>query len=165
VGRLLRRIGHDANRLGIAHLLPDAGGAAAVAELEHWAIGFLADQSGRAPGAVQSAQISYVVHHMTFGGWIATAATGGLHPKTIEVEGQTQLDETSGAAQLAAAMFTHALQRTAPTSADRALIQVISREFAEELLRPMRAGQDATFTAEFLRRWFENRQQRFGATA
>jgi len=29
----------------------------------------------------------------------------------------------------------------------------------------MRAGQAATFTAEFVRRWYENRRQRFGATA
>jgi hypothetical protein len=45
------------------------------------------------------------------------------------------------------------------------LIQVISLEFAEELVRPMRPGQEATFTAEFVRRWYENRRQRFGATA
>jgi hypothetical protein len=164
-GRLLQRIGADANRLGITHLLPDARGPAAIAELEHWAIGFLADQSGRGPGAALSGQVSYVVHHMSFGGWVATAATGGRHPKTIEVEGQAQLDERSGAAALAHAIFTHALQQAAPSSVDRALIQVISREFSEELLRPMRAGQDATFTAEFMRRWFENRHQRFGATA
>jgi len=42
---------------------------------------------------------------------------------------------------------------------------VISRDFSEELLRPMRPGQEATFTATFVRRWFENRRQRFGATA
>jgi hypothetical protein len=48
---------------------------------------------------------------------------------------------------------------------DDALTQVISREFAEELVRPMRVGQEATFTAEFVRRWYGNRRQRFGATA
>lgn len=164
-GRLLQRIDSDANRLGIAHQLPEARGAAAIAELEHWAIGFLADQSGRAPGAGPSRQVSYVVHHMSFGGWLATAAVGGRPPKTIEVEGQAQLDERSGAGALAHAMFTDALDQPAPTSADRALIQVISREFAEELLRPMRPGQEGTFTAEFVRRWFENRHHRFGATA
>ena len=62
-------------------------------------------------------------------------------------------------------MFRDALQKSSRTSADRALIQVISREFAEELLRPMRAGQEATFTAEFLRRWYENRHKSFDATA
>jgi hypothetical protein len=43
--------------------------------------------------------------------------------------------------------------------------RVISGEFAEELLRSMRPGQEASFTAEFVRRWFENRRHRFGATA
>lgn len=81
------------------------------------------------------------------------------------MEGQAQLDERSGADALAHAMFTDALQQPAQTSADRALIQVISREFAQELIRPMRSGQEATFSAEFLRRWFENRHQKFGATA
>jgi hypothetical protein len=52
-----------------------------------------------------------------------------------------------------------------PEAPDDRLIRVMSREFAEELLRPMRAGQDATFSAEFVRRWHENRRHRFGATA
>jgi hypothetical protein len=164
-GRLLQRIDADAHRLGIAHQLPDAGGAAAVAELEHWAIGFLADQSGRAPGTGPSGQVSYVVHHMSFGGWLGTAVRGGRQPKAIEVEGEVQLDEATGPAALAHAMFTDALQKSSGTALNRALIQVISREFAEELLRSMRPGQEATFTAEFLRRWYENRHQRFGATA
>lgn len=163
--RLLQRIDDDARRLGIAQQLPDARGAAAVAELEHWALGFLADHSGRAPGAGPSRQVSYFVHHMSFGGWLATAATGGRQPKTIEVDGQAQLDEKTGAAVLAYAIFADALQQSSPTGNGRALIQEISREFADELLRPMRSGQGATFTAEFLRRWYENRHQRFGATA
>ena len=37
----------------------------------------------------------------------------------------------------------------------------LSREFASELLQPMRKGQSATFTQEFLRRWFANRRHRF----
>ena len=163
--RLVQRIDSDAHRLGIAHQLPDQRGAAAVAELEHWAIDFLADQSGRAPGASPSAQVSYVVHHLSFGGWLGTAATGGRQARQIELEGQAQLDERSGPATLAHAMFTDALRTSSRTAADRALIQVISREFAEELLRPMRAGQEATFTGEFLRRWYDNRHHRFGATA
>jgi hypothetical protein len=34
-----------------------------------------------------------------------------------------------------------------------------------ELLRPMRPGQEATFSAEFVSRWLENRRQRFASTA
>jgi hypothetical protein len=56
-------------------------------------------------------------------------------------------------------------RREEALASDDALLQVISREFAEELVRPMRAGQEATFTAEFVRRWHQNRRQRFGATA
>jgi hypothetical protein len=66
-------------------------------------------------------------------------------------------------------MFRDVLARghraLAQGSADDAMMQVISREFAEELVRPMRVGQEATFTAEFVRRWYDNRRQRFGATA
>lgn len=51
------------------------------------------------------------------------------------------------------------------TGANAALVGVIGREFGEELLLPMRAGQEATFTAEFMRRWYDNRRRRFGATA
>jgi hypothetical protein len=50
------------------------------------------------------------------------------------------------------------------SAADETANQVISREFSDELLRPLRRGQEATFTATFVRRWFENRRQRFGAT-
>jgi hypothetical protein len=57
------------------------------------------------------------------------------------------------------------LRRGASSGPDDDLIQVISREFAQELVRPMHAGQEATFTAEFVRRWYENRRQRYGATA
>ena len=49
-------------------------------------------------------------------------------------------------------------------SAD-AVAQLISGEFAAELLSPMRPGQEATFTAEYVRRWYENRRQRFASTA
>jgi hypothetical protein len=56
-------------------------------------------------------------------------------------------------------------RRDAPSGPDDVVVEVISREFTEELVRPMRVGQEATFTAEFVRRWYENRRQRFGATA
>jgi hypothetical protein len=62
-------------------------------------------------------------------------------------------------------MFADALRRNAAAPADDAILRVVSQEFAEELLRPMRPGHEATFTAEFVRRWYENRRQRFGATA
>jgi hypothetical protein len=44
------------------------------------------------------------------------------------------------------------------------MTRISSGEFADELLRSMRPGQEASFTAEFVRRWYENRRHRFGAT-
>jgi hypothetical protein len=66
-------------------------------------------------------------------------------------------------------MFADALLRARPASTEAPasvdMTRVISGEFAEELLRAMRPGQEATFTAEFIRRWYENRRHRFVATA
>jgi hypothetical protein len=79
------------------------------------------------------------------------------------------LDEKAGPARLAQAMFHDALDRArppitgAPVTED--VTRVISGDFAEELLRSMRPGQEASFTAQFIRRWYENRRHRFGATA
>jgi hypothetical protein len=66
-------------------------------------------------------------------------------------------------------MFQDALDRARPPIADAPVTddvtRVISGDFVEELLRSMRPGQEASFTAEFIRRWYENRRHRFGATA
>ena len=81
----------------------------------------------------------------------------------------TSFDEKTGAARLAEAMFQDALRRArlavrgAPPG--EAVTRVISGELAEELFGSMRPGQEASFTAEFVRRWFENRRHRFVATA
>ncbi|MGH7765295.1 MAG: winged helix-turn-helix domain-containing protein [Candidatus Dormibacteraceae bacterium] len=166
VENLVQRIDPELHRLGIADQIVPALGSAAMPEIEHWALNFLAGQAGRAPSAGGAPhEVSYRVHHLSFGGWLAATITAGREPAPIEVDGQTQLEEAGGAAKVAHAMFGHALDRSSKKRSDSPLIQVISREFSEEVLRPMRAGQEATFTAEFVRRWYENRQQRFGATA
>jgi len=41
----------------------------------------------------------------------------------------------------------------------------VSREFAQDLLRPMRSGQDATFSVEFVRRWVRSRHRDRQASA
>jgi hypothetical protein len=165
---LLERIDPDLHRLGIADHVPRAGGAASVAEFEHWALDYLAEQTGRAQPAKAAREVTYVVHHLSFGGWLGTITVAGREPQPFGPE-QGQLEEAPDAPQLVNVMFKDVLSRSprggAPASTDDALMQVISREFAEELLRPMRVGQEATFTAEFVRRWYENRRQRFGATA
>jgi hypothetical protein len=166
--KLLQEIDPDLNRLGISEHVPRSIGTASVAEFEHWALDFLAEQSGHAQ-ARATRQVSYVIRHLSFGGWVGTINVTGRQPRPFE-SAEGNLDDTTGAAQLVHAMFTHVVNKGharhgGPATPDDALVQVISREFAEELVGPMRAGQEATFTAEFVRRWHENRRGRIGATA
>jgi hypothetical protein len=166
--KLLERIDHDLHRLGIADQLPRAVGPASVAEFEHWALDFLVEQTGHSQPASASREVSYAIHHLSFGGWLGTVNAAGRQPRPFDSE-HGHLEEANGAQELVNTMFMEVLGKAhrqgAPAAPDVALIQVISREFAEELVRPMRPGQEATFTAEFVRRWYENRRQRFGATA
>jgi hypothetical protein len=168
VESLLERIDPELHRLGVADHVPRATGSASVAEVEHWALDFLAEQSGHAQPASAAREASYVIHHLSFGGWLGTIRVAGREPRPFGPE-PAQLEEAPGAPLLVHLMFRDVLSKSqhggAPASTDDAQMQVISREFAEELVRPMRVGQEATFTAEFVRRWFENRRQRFGATA
>jgi len=165
---LLERIDPDLHRLGIADHVPRSSGPASVAEFEHWALDFLAEHTGHAKPATAAREVSYVIHHLSFGGWLGAINAAGREPKPIGPE-QGQAAEAPGASELVLLMFKDVLARGHPGGpqppADEPIIQVISREFAEELVRPMRVGQEATFTAEFVRRWYENRRQRFGATA
>jgi hypothetical protein len=139
-----------------------------VAEFEHWALDFLAEQTGHSHPASASREVSYVIRHLSFGGWLGTVNVTGRQPRPFDSD-QGQVEEATGAQELVHTMFVEVLgkahRRGTPAGPDEAQIQVISREFAEELVRPMRPGQEATFTAEFVRRWYENRRQRFGATA
>jgi hypothetical protein len=177
VKKVVENIDADLHRLGIADQVPAPAGTGSVAEFEHWALSFVADRAGRGEAARAGAEITYTVRHLSFGGWIGEVNRQGRRPRSLEPvaenggrtarsAGET-LDEQSGATQLAHAMFRDVTQAAthAPTGAHAALVGVISREFAQELLLAMRAGQEATFTAEFLRRWYHNRRQRFGATA
>lgn len=164
--KLLNEIDLDLHRLGISEPVPRPLVPASVAEFEHWALDFLAEQSGHAQAGATS-EVTYVIHHLSFGGWVGTINVTGRQPRPFgSAEGN--VDEATGAAQLVYVMFNDVVGKArhgATATQDDALIQVISREFAQELVKPMRAGQEATFTAEFVRRWHENRRQRFGATA
>jgi hypothetical protein len=166
--KLLQRVDRELHRLGIAEQVPRAVVPASVAEFEHWALDFLAEQSGHAQAAGTGREVSYVIHHLSFGGWLGTINVAGRTPRPLDSE-HGHLAEGTGAAELVYLMFRDVIgkrhRRGGPAPADEALLQVISREFAEEMVRPMRAGQEATFTAEFVKRWHENRRQRFGATA
>ena len=173
--KVLGRIGHDLKRLGIAEQVPRPTGAASYTEFEHWAITFLADQAGRGEMTPASREVTYTIHHLSFGGWMGTVSERGRQPRQLadkdgdETESElASFDEKTGAARLAEAMFRDALARARPAVSEappaQDVTRVISGEFAEELLRSMRPGQEANFTAEFIRRWLENRRHRFGAT-
>jgi hypothetical protein len=165
--QLLLQIDPDLNRLGIADHVPRAVVPASVAEFEHWAMDFMEAQAGRGQAAGASREVSFVIHHLSFGGWVGTINVAGRQPRPFDA-GHGHLEEATGASELAHLMFRDIIgkrhRRGEALAPDDAMLQVISREFAEELVRPMRAGQEATFTAEFVRRWHENRRQRFGAT-
>jgi hypothetical protein len=168
VQKLLHGIDEDLHRLGLAEQVPRAIGPATVAEFEHWALDFLAEQTGHTQAGTAGREVTYVIHHLSFGGWLGTVNAAGRQPRPIDSD-HVHLDEATGAEALVHLMFKdvvgNGLRRGASSGPDDDLIQVISREFAQELVRPMHAGQEATFTAEFVRRWYENRRQRYGATA
>jgi hypothetical protein len=165
---LLLRIDGDLSRLGLTEHVPRAIGSATVTEFEHWALDFMTEQTCHNLAAGAMREVTYVIHHLSFGGWLGMINMAGRQPQAFD-SGHDHLDETKGAAELAHQMFKDVVgkrsRRGASPTPDSDVIEVISREFAEELVRPMRAGQEATFTAEFVRRWYENRRQRFGATA
>ncbi|HEY2597608.1 MAG TPA: winged helix-turn-helix domain-containing protein [Candidatus Dormibacteraeota bacterium] len=173
---VLDRIEPDLRRLAIAEQVPWPTGPASYTEFEHWAITFLADHAGRGEMIPAARDVTYTIHHLSFGGWMGTVSQRGRLPKQLGHDSRseettaelTPFDDTAGAAQLAEAMFRDALGRAraavreAPPGEN--VTRLISGEFAEELLRSMRPGQEASFTVEFVRRWFENRRHRFGAT-
>ena len=180
VQRTQQTIDHDLRRLGIAERVPIATGPASVTEFEHWALTFLTDQSGRGVTAPATHDVTYTVHHLSFGRWTASISRRGHEPMRLEPDenaetdgddaenGAGQGDEKRSARELAHALFRDVLARARSQMNDaqttEALTRLISVEFAAELLRPMRPSQEATFTADYLRRWHENRMQRFAST-
>ena len=175
--KVLDRIDPDLRRLGIVEQVPRPTGPASHAEFEHWALTFLSDHAGRGEMTPAAREVTYTIHHLSFGGWMGTVSQRGREPLQLDADAGghetgsavRSLDEKAGAARLAEAMFIDAVARAraavreAPPAED--MMRVVSGEFAEELLRSMRPGQEASFTAEFVRRWLENRRHRFGATA
>jgi len=60
--RVLEHIEPDLRRLGISDQVPHSMGPASYSEFEHWAITFLADQSGRGEMAPAAREVTYTVH-------------------------------------------------------------------------------------------------------
>ncbi len=161
---VLSRIDGDIARLGINEGVPRGVDPASISGFEHWAVDFLEGQIEGREGT-QPRAASYRVRRLTSGAWEATVSVTNGEPRPLTPGTDGGLDLRTSATRLAYAMFADALRRNAASTADETMVRLVSREFAEELVRPMRAGQEATFTAEFLRRWYGNRRQRFGATA
>ncbi|MEA2629430.1 MAG: hypothetical protein QOJ10_1890 [Chloroflexota bacterium] len=168
VQRTLQSIEPDLQRLGIADQVTRAGGSASVTEFEHWALAFLADQCGRGDSGASGQEVSYTFHHLSFGSWMATVGQGAREPSRLAPIENRDPNEKTGASEIANAMFRDVLARARPSVHDAqatdAVTELISGEFAAELLRPMRPGQEATFSAEYVRRWYENRRQRIAST-
>src|SRR6202158_3349251 len=96
--KLLQRIDEDLHRLGLAEHVPRALGPASVAEFEHWALDFLAEQTGHTRRPNPARDVTYVIHHLSFGGWLGTMNVAGRQPRPLE-EAERHLDEASGAAR------------------------------------------------------------------
>jgi hypothetical protein len=157
---ILSQIEPDLRRLGMA--APAAVEARSVAAFEQWAVEFLERQlEGRE--WPRSDSVAYRIRRLASGAWEAFAAAGGRERRALTPSGEEE--HLTSASRVARAIFADAVEPRTEAAVDGAAIEVVSREFAEELLRPMGAGQEATYTAEFVRRWFENRRRRLGATA
>ena len=171
---LLSQIRPDLRRLDIAAQAPHLDRAESVAALETWILGRLGEYTHSTQATQRPNEVTYTIHRLPYGGWIGTINERGREPRRlglIEHAGDRDL----GGVELTRAMFRDAVDhaRGAETPPDTVL-EAVSREFAEGLLRPMRSGQDATFSAEFVRRWLQSRRghrvivelrQRTGGTA
>ena len=152
----LSHIEPELRRLGIPG--PRALEPRSVAAFEHWAVEFLERQVEGREG-MRSSPAVYRLRRLASGAWEAFAATTGREARALTAELANSAD------RVAQAMFADAVVAGTEVAVDDAAIQVVSREFADEVLRPLGAGQETTYTAEFVRRWFENRRRRYGATA
>lgn len=151
---LFAEISSDLERLGLGARVSAPTDAASLVDFEDWALEFLSAQTeGRPPAATR--QSFYVLRREGSEEWTAgiTTAAGQARP-LLEVS-------PTGAQDVATAMFRDALE----PDAEWDVMDAVCTEFADEVLRALRPGHGATYTAEFVRRWYCNRRKRFGATA
>jgi len=181
----VRDIGDDLDRVAGTSRPPRITNADSLAALEHWARGFLADQAGASVARTHSRQVTYTVHRLLLGGWIATVKQAGDQPRPLALsdgpvlrperraQRRLNLDEVWAAADVIESMLidmrTRDMERSHGSLVPRqsvadSLLPAMSRDFASELLQPVHKGQAATFTEEFLQRWFANRRHRYSAT-
>src|ERR1700737_628183 len=96
---LLRRIDEDLQRLGLADQVPRSVGPASVAEFEHWALDFLREHTGHTQAGTARREVTFVLHHLSFGGWLGTMNVAGRQPRPLD-SAKGQFYEASGARAL-----------------------------------------------------------------
>ena len=184
VRRLLAELKGDLDRLGLSESEPKATGEALATEFEAWSIALLRSWAGLDSIEPVAGQPVFTVHRLGTGEWLGTVTVPGQRPKALELPEWGEIkppegpradrviaDDSLGAPRLAHAMLESA-RRAAGLETDdywesdqaRPSNQLISRAFAEERLWPMRRGQTAEFTADFLQRWYEDRSERLRAS-
>lgn len=156
---------------------------ASVLDFERWARDFVMNQAGSQVRLTTKRELTYTVHRLLVGGWIATVKEEGDQPRPLALSDDPELhadrrahrrlnlDELGAAAEVIESIFydirSRDLQRHRGSVVPRGAVSdsqlpEMSREFAAELVSPMRKGQAATFTEEFMRRWTDS--HRFSAT-
>ena len=161
---LLSRIRPDLRRLDVTAQTPRLEDIDSVAALETWVLTLIGDYASTAHGTARPAEVSYTIHRLPCGGWIGSVNERGREPRRLGLVDHAD-DRDLGGQELARSMFRDALANGVGVGPEDELIEVVSREFAQDLLRPMRSGQDANFSAEFVRRWIQNRRRNRQASA
>lgn len=151
---LFAGISSDLARLGVDGRVPEPVDATTLVDFEDWALEFLAAQTeGRHSATLR--QAFYILRREGSEEWSAGIASPAGQARPL-------LDaRPMGAQDVATAMFRDALEPDAEWDA----MDAVCREFADEVLRALHPGHGATYTAEFVRRWYGNRRKRFDATA
>jgi hypothetical protein len=178
---LVREMKDELQRLPGRSRPPPVTRPESIAAFDQWARSFIADQAESGGTADEAREVVYTVHRLLIGGWIATVTEVGDHPRPLALSDDPELrldrrahrrvrEDEIGAADVIEAMVTDMrvrdLERSQGSLVRRqsvfdSVLPAMSREFALELLQPMLKGQSATFTQEFLQRWFASRRHRF----
>ena len=183
---LARELRQDLRTVPGAVRPPAISGPASIERFDRWVRSFLAGQAGGDGLQAHAPEVSYTVHRLLLGGWIATVREPGQQPRPVALSDTPELrperrahrrlrtDDVGAAADVIESMLldirARDLRRSQGSLVSRqsvwdSLLPPIARDFASELLRPMQKGQSATYTEEFLQDWFTNRRRRYTATA
>jgi DNA-binding transcriptional ArsR family regulator len=151
---------------------------------ERWTQDFAAGLMGTPPAEPAQREVTYTVHRLALGGWLATIKDAAEQPRPLALSDSPELkpdrrarrrlklDEVGAAAEMVESILldiqTRELQRRQGSLVRResitdSLLPALSRKFAVEQLEPMHKGQAAAFTEEFLQRWCASRRDYLSA--